>query len=126
MVLVGSDCASRRGVVSKGLAHPRSEKRVRVRSGVWPGLLVGEAVQRRARDRSERSGRRGGLESEAGAAPPRPGLPVEDWIAFLACRLGTRAGPRVCALVCNVVSWAEPLLGSQSMRDPGFMNPTLL
>ena len=24
----------------------------------------------------------------------------------------------------NVMCWAEPLLGSRSMRDPGFMNPT--
>ena len=69
------------------------------------------------------SGRRGGPESEAGAVPPRPGLPVGDWIALLAYRLGTWAGPRVARLVRNVVCWAEPLLGSRSMRDPGFMNP---
>ena len=34
LVPVGSDCASRRGVVSRGSAHPRSEKRVGVRSDV--------------------------------------------------------------------------------------------
>ena len=33
-VPVGSDCASRRGAVSRGSAHSRSEKRVRVGSGV--------------------------------------------------------------------------------------------
>ena len=27
-------------------------------------------------------------------------------------------------VVCNVVCWAEPLLESRSMRDPGFLNPT--
>ena len=76
LVPVGSDCASRRGVVSRGSAHPRSETRVGVGSGVWLGLPVGEAVRRRAGDQSERSGRRGGPESEAGVVPPRPGLPV--------------------------------------------------
>ena len=39
------------------------------------------------------SGRRGEPESEAGAVPPRPGLPVGDWIALLACRLGIWADP---------------------------------
>ena len=32
LVPVGSECASRRGAVSRGLAHPQSETRVRVRS----------------------------------------------------------------------------------------------
>ena len=72
--------------------HPWSETRVGVGGGVWPGLLVGEAVRRRARDRSERSGQRGGLESEAGAIPPRPGLSVGDWIALPAYQLGIWAG----------------------------------
>ena len=92
LVPVGSDRASRRRVVSRGLAHPRTKTWVGVGSGVWPGLSVGEAVWRRAGDRSERSGQKGGLESEAGAIPPRPGLSVGDWIAPLACRLGTWAG----------------------------------
>ena len=92
-VPVGSDCAGQRGAVSKGLVHPWSETRVGVGSGVWPGLPVGEAVRRRAGDRSERSDRRGGPESKAGAIPPRPGLPVDDWIALLACRFDTSAGP---------------------------------
>ena len=43
LVLVGSDCASRRRAVSRGSVRPRSETWVRVRSGVWPGLPVGEA-----------------------------------------------------------------------------------
>ena len=62
---------------------------------LWPDLPVGEAVLRRARDRSGRSGQRGGPESEAGAVPPRPGLPVGNWIAPLACCLGIWASPRV-------------------------------
>ena len=92
LVLVGSDCASRRGAVSRGSAHSRSEKRVGVGSGFWPSLPVGEAVQRRARARSEScssfvrpSGQRGGPESEAGTVSPRPGLLVGDWIVLLAC-----------------------------------------
>ena len=123
-VLVGSDRASQRRVVSRGLAHPRSETQVGDESRVWLGLPVGEAVQRWARDQSERSGRRGGLESEAVAVPPRPGLPVGDQIALLACRLGTWAGPRVCMLFATLSAGLSLLLGSRSMRDPGFMNPT--
>ena len=37
----------------------------------------------------------GGPESEADAVPPRPGLPVGDWISPLACRLGIWAGAGV-------------------------------
>ena len=40
LVLVGSDCASWRKAVSRGLVHPQSEMRVRVGSGVWLGFLV--------------------------------------------------------------------------------------
>ena len=46
LVPVGSERVSRRRAVSRGLEHPRSETRVRVGSGVWLGLSVGEAVQR--------------------------------------------------------------------------------
>ena len=42
LVPVGFDCASRRGAVSRGSAHSRSEKWVRVGSGVWSGLSVRE------------------------------------------------------------------------------------
>ena len=95
----------------------------------WPGLPVGEAIRRWAGDGGERCssfvrpfGRRGGPESEAGAVPPRLGLPVGDWFVLLACRC---FGPvHELRVVHNVVCWAEPLLGSRSMRDPGFMNPT--
>jgi len=126
LVPVGSNCVSRSGVISRGSAHPRSEKRVRVRSGVGPGLPVGEAVRRRAEDQSELSGRRGRPESEAGAVPPRPGLSVGDLDrpSGLSCRYLGR--PKSYVSFVAFVSWAEPLLGSWSMRDPGFMNPTLL
>ena len=78
LVLVGSDRVGRKRAVSRGLAHPQSETRVGVKSGVRPGLLVGEVVWRRARVPSECSGRRGGPESETGTIPPWPGLPVEE------------------------------------------------
>ena len=89
LVSVGSDCASRKGAVSRGSVHLRSEKRVGVGSGVGPGLPVGEAVRRRAGDRNECSCRSGGPESETDVVPPRPGLPVGDWITLLTRRLGT-------------------------------------
>jgi len=72
------------------------------------GLPVGEAVRRWARDRSERSGQRGGPESETGVVPPRLGLPVGDWIALLACRLGTWAGP-------GVACWFATLFAGPSL-----------
>ena len=68
----------------------------------WPGLLVREAIRNWAGDGGKRcssfvrpSGRRGRPESKAGAVPPRPGLPVGDLIALLACRLVIWAGPGV-------------------------------
>ena len=42
-VPVGSDCVSWRRAVSRGSAHPRSETRIRVGSGIWPDLSVGKA-----------------------------------------------------------------------------------
>ena len=59
LVPVDSDYASQRRAICRGSVHPRSEMRVGVGSGVWPGL------------------------------------PVGDWIALLACRLGIWAGPGV-------------------------------
>jgi len=52
-----------------------------------------------------------------------PGLLVGDWIALLAYHwvFGPAQELRV---ICNVVCWVVLLLGSRSMRDPGFMNPT--
>ena len=47
LVPVSSDRASRRRAVSRGLVHPRLETRVGAKSGVWPGLPVGEAGRSR-------------------------------------------------------------------------------
>ena len=120
-VPVGSDCTYWRRAVSRGSAHPRSETRVGVENGVWPGLPAGEAVRRRAGIGSERcssfvrpSGRRGGPELEAGVVPPRPGLPAGDWIVLLACRLGSWADPRAARLFAAFICWTEPLHGSRS------------
>ena len=54
LVPVGSDCANWRRAVSRGSVHPRLETRVRVGSGIWPGLPVEEAIRRRAGVGSER------------------------------------------------------------------------
>ena len=42
LVLVGSDYANWRRAISRGSTYSRSEKRVRVRSGIWLGLPVRE------------------------------------------------------------------------------------
>ena len=127
LVLLGSDCASRRGAVSRGSAHPRSETWVRVRSGVWLGLLVEEAVRSQKRAllllseafRSERQARvkSGRHFSSARAFGWRLDHPSGLSFRYL-------GWPKSCALVRNVVCWAKPLQGSRSTRDPGFMNPT--
>ena len=70
-------------------------------------------------------GRRGGPESEAGVVLPRPGLLVGvlDRPSGLSFRFFGLA--QELRVVRNAACWAEPLLGSRSLRDPGFMNPTL-
>jgi len=45
LVLVGSDCQSRRRAVSRGSVHPRSQTWVGVRSSVWLDLPVEEPGQ---------------------------------------------------------------------------------
>jgi len=95
LVLVGYDRASRRRAVSRGLRIPGRRRGLESGVVLWPGVPVGEAVRRRAGARSECSGRSGGPESETDVVPPRPGLPVDDWIALLTCRLGIWAGPGV-------------------------------
>ena len=61
---------------------------------------------------------------EAGVVPPRPGLLVRDldFPSGLSFRYFGR--PKTYALFIAFVRWAKPLLGSRSMRDPGFLNPT--
>ena len=75
---------------------------------LWPGLLVGEAVRRPAETEVSPPVGEVGWSQKAGVVPPRPDLPVDNWIAVLAYHSDT---------------WAEPLLGSRSARDPRFMNP---
>ena len=77
LVLVGSDCASRRGAINRGSAHSWSEKRVRVGSGVWLGLLVRETGQSQKRalfllGQAFRSERRVGVGSERCSSLARP------------------------------------------------------
>ena len=147
MVPVGSNCANWRRAISRGLARPRSKTRVRVGSGVWPGLPVREAVRRRARVGSERysslvrpfgrrgrleagwrpkralqSERRAGVESGRRSSLARPSGRRSDCPFGLSSRFLGR--PMSCALFATLSAWAEPLLGSQSMRDPGIINPT--
>ena len=120
LVLVGSDCASRRRAVSKGSVYPRSETWVGV------GSVVGQAF---------RSERRAGVRSEAFRSERRARV-GSGRRSFLAWPSGRRLdrpsglssryfGPaHELRVARNVVCWAEPLLESRSMRDPGFMNPT--
>ena len=94
----------------------------------WPGLPVGEAVRRRAGVGSERcffSGRRGGPESEVSAVPPRPDLPVGDLDRPSGLSFRYFGPAQESRVVRNVICWAEPFLGSRSMRDPRFMDPTI-
>ena len=56
-------------------------------------------------------------------SPPWPGLLVGDQIILRAGHFGnwdSLGGARCCYAVC----WAEFLLGSGPIGDPGFMNPT--
>ena len=97
-------------------------RRVRGRSRkrcFWPGLPVGEAVRRRAGDRIERSGQRGGPESVNGRCSSLiwPSGRRLDHSPGLSLRYLGR--PTSCVLS----AWVELLRGSRSPRDPGFMNP---
>ena len=124
LVPVGSDCASRRGVVSRGSVHPRSEKRVGVRK--W---CLARPSSRRGRPeagwrpkRALRSERRAEVGSGCRSSSARPSGQRLDHPSGLSSRyFGPAYELRVTR---NIVYWAEPLLGSWSMRDPGFMNPT--
>ena len=101
-----------------------------------PGLPVGGAGRSQKWCLARPSGRRG--HPEAGWRPKRA-LQSERWARVgsgchsssprpFGQRLDRPSGlsfrylgrPMSCALYV----WAEPLLGSQSARDPGFMNPT--
>ena len=96
LVLVGSDCASRRRAVIRGSAHPWLETQVGVGGGVWPGLPVGEAVRRRARVASERCS---SLARPSGQRLDRPsGLSFRYLGQPRSCALfaTSSAGPSLC------------------------------
>ena len=87
-------------------------------------VLVGSGCASRRRAVSRASaypGRRRGVRvgSSALARPSGRRLDRPSGLSFR--YLGQ---PMSCTFVCNVAYWAEPLLGSRSVRDPGFMNPT--
>ena len=120
LVLVGSDCTSRRGAVSRGSAHSRSETRVKVGSGVL-ARLFGRRGRPEAGWRPKRvlrSERWAEVGSRCCSSSARPSGRRLDRPSGLSFRYSGR--PMSCALSV----WAEPLLGSRSGRDPGFMNPT--
>jgi len=69
-----------------------------------------------------RSERRAIVKSGRCSSSARPSDRRLDRLSGLSFRcLGQ---PKSGALVHNVGCWAEPLLGSRSLRDLGFMNPT--
>ena len=87
-----------------------------------PGLPIGEAVRRRLKsEASALVGEVGRISRRAGAVPLQPDLLVGDWTALLAYCFRPLGQPMSCVLS----AWAKPWRGSQSPRDPGFMNPTL-
>jgi len=110
LVPVGFDCASWKRAVSTSLAHPQLETWVRVRSGVWPGLLVGEAVRRRARVGGEAfwSERRARVRSGRHSSSARP-----------FGRLGFWAGPGV------VRRSQRRLLGRAFVGKPVYEGPRI-
>ena len=130
LVPVGSDYASPRGAISRGSAHFRSEKRVGVGSGVLARPFgrrgrpeVGRCWKRALFLLCEafRSERRAGVRSGRRSSSARPSGRRLDCPSGLSFKY---LGPAdELHVVRNVVCWAEPLLGSRSMRDPRFMNP---
>ena len=94
MALVDSGCASQRRAVSRVSTNSGRRRGVGVGSSAWPRPSDRRGHSEAAGVRSERSGRRGGLEVEkTGATPPRPDLLVGDWIALPAYCLDSWAGP---------------------------------
>ena len=122
LVPVGSGCASWRRAVSRVFTYPGQRHGVGVGGSALPGLPVGETVRRRLETEVSASVGDVGRSRQAGAVPPRPDLPVGDWTVLLACCFRLLGRPMSCALS----AWAEPLRGSRSARDPGFMNPTAI
>ena len=120
LVPVSSGCSSRRRAVSRVFAYLGRRRGVRVGGSALPGLSVGETARRRLETEVSAPVGEVGRSRQAGAVPPRPVLPVGDWTTLLPCCFRLLGRPMSCALS----AWAEPLRGSRSARDPGFMNPT--
>ena len=107
---VGSYRAGRRRAVSRGSVYSWSEKQVGVGSERRPLLC-----------QAFRSERRAGVGIECHSSLARPSGQRLDHPWPVVRFFGPAQELRV---VRNVVYWADSLLGSRSMRDPGFMNPT--
>ena len=111
LVPVDFDCASRRRAVSRGSAHPRLERWGRSRKRAL--FLLGQTF---------RSERRAGVGNERCSSLARPSCRRLDRPSGLSFKyLGQ---PRSCASFATLSTGASLLLGSWSMRDRGFMNPT--
>ena len=121
LVPVGSGCVSRRRAMSRASTYPSQRHGVGVESSALARPSGRRDVQRRLETEVSAPVGEVGRSRKAGTIPPRPGLPVGDWIALLAYCLDTWAGP----MSCTLSAWAEPLLGSRSTRDLGFMNPII-
>ena len=95
LVPVGSDCASWRRAVTRGLAHPWSKTRVGVRCGVWPGHPEAGWRPKRAL----RSERRARVRSGRRSSSARPSGRRLDHPSSLSSRYLGR--PMSCALLAT-------------------------
>ena len=122
MAPVGPGRTSRRRAVRRLPMGPRSESRGRSRKQRFgPGLPIGGTTWRRP-------------VPEASAPVGEVGWRSEDWALVLLGRPPSRRpdcppGPLFLRLLGRpmdymLFSWAEPWCGSQSPRNPGFMDPT--
>ena len=115
-----SDRRGRPAAVWRPKRALRSERWVGVGSGVRPGRPEAGWRPKRAL----RSERRARVESGRRFSSARPPGRRLDCPSGLSSRyFGPAHELRVAR---NVVYWAKPLLGSRSMRDPRFMNSTLV
>ena len=123
LVLVGSDCASWRRAVSRAWHIPGRTCGVRVGSSALarPSGSRGCPEAGWRPKRALRSERWAGVGSGHRSSSARP----FDWKFDHPCGLLFRylGRPKSCALVRNVVRWAEPLLRSRSMRGPRIYEP---
>ena len=124
LVPVGSECASWRRAVCRGLVHPQLETRVGVGSSALarPSGRRGRPEAGWRPKRALRSERWAGVGSGRRSSSARPSGRKLDRPSGLSFRYLGR--PRSCASFATLSTGPSLLLGSWSMRDPGFMNPT--